>query len=201
MAILEHELRSAQSSITGMHRRLFTLEQYYSLVNSGLLGDGGLELIEGELVDMAPIGDPHSALVDPLARMLVPLFGPGYSVRTQSPILIATDPKPSVPQPDIVVAKGDWREYRLRKPAPTDIELVVEIADTTLASDRSVKMALYAEAGIMEYWIVNLVEDQVEVYREPLDARYAVSLVLRPGETIEPLATPGRSIAIADFLL
>jgi Uma2 family endonuclease len=201
MAILEHELRSAQSTLTGMHRRLLTLDAYYSLVDSGKLGDGRLELIEGELVDMAPIGDPHSALVDPLARMLVPLFGPGYSVRTQSPILIATDPKPSVPQPDIVVAKGDWREYRSRKPGPGDIELLVEIADSTLSGDRGIKAALYASAGIPEYWIVNLVDVQLEVYREPSGAGYAECTILRPGESIEPRSTPGKSLAIADFLL
>jgi len=170
------------------------------MVNAGVFGDAHLELIEGELIQMAPIGHPHAAINDPLRDVLRIALGSGYSVRTQAPISIGDDLKPSAPQPDVAVVLGHWRDYMSRAPEAADVVLVVEIADSSLYDDRRIKAALYASADIQEYWIVNLIDNQVEVYREPVDASYKSLKIYSSTDTLAPLAAPKSLISVADFM-
>lgn len=201
MAILEHELRSASGTLaTAVFRHTITRAEYDAMVKAGVFGDARLELIEGELIQMAPIGHPHAAINDPLRDLLKIAFGNGYTVRTQAPISIGDDLKPSAPQPGVAVVSGHWRDYMSRAPMAADLVLVVEIADSSLYDDRRIKAALYASAGIQEYWIVNLIDEQVEVYREPVDDGYNSLTFYSCTDTIAPLAAPNSSISLADFM-
>jgi Uma2 family endonuclease len=200
MSILEHDVRSADAMVTSLHRHLLSREQYYLLADAGAFGDARVELIEGEIVVMAPIGHPHAAVTHPLAVILGGAFGDGYTVRNQVPISLGESAKPSDPQPDLAVVVGHWRDYIGRNPIGADVKLVVEIADSSLSDDRKVKSALYAAAGIPEYWIVNLVDVQLEVYRQPEGEQYATVQILRPGDVASPLLSPQSTIAVEDFL-
>ena len=201
MAILEHELRFASEAVlTGLHRHLLARDEYDAMVNAGAFKDSRIELIEGEIVEMAPIGDAHAALNDPIAMLLRAAFGNGFTVRTQAPIALGDDARPSAPQPDVTVALGHWQDYLSRKPVPNDICLVLEIADTTLSTDRSVKAALYGSAGITEYWIVNLNDRQIEAHRTPCETGYTDVTVFQAGGHIEALRLPGTRMAVSDFL-
>lgn len=202
MAILEHDVRSVDKlTLTSMHRLQFTRDQYYSIGQSGVLDDARTELIEGEIIEMAPIGPSHATATVLLPAILTEAFGSRYTVRPQLPISISNADSESEPQPDIAVAIGTWRDYTLRHPVASEVVLVVEIADSSLAYDRKIKTALYAAAGIAEYWILNIINRQLEVYREPSGAVYSTCLSLRIGDSVEPLSAPSKSIAIADFLL
>ena len=201
MAVLEQEMRQASElTVTRMTRHLFSREDYHALAAVGLLNDQRVELIEGEIIDMAPIGDWHAAVTHPMAVLLEELFGSGFSARNQVPIMVGGDRQPSEPQPDITVVVGAWRDYGARKPGPKDIVLVVEVADTSLEFDRNIKARLYAAAGIPEYWIVNLVDNCLEVHRNPANAAYGAVNIYKPTDRVTPLHAPGGSISVAEFL-
>jgi len=200
-AILEHEVRSTfESSVTGLHRHLFTRDEYYTMADAGLFRDKRVELIEGEIIEMAPIGDPHAAVTEPTYDILREAFGAGFSIRNQAPIAIGPDYKPSDPQPDVAVVVGTWRDYLSHKPGPDDIKLIVEVSDSSLKDDRTIKATLYASAGIVEYWIVNLVDSQLEVHRQPTETGYASVTIYRTTETVEPLFAPGKSVLVGNFI-
>jgi Uma2 family endonuclease len=199
MAILEHEIMSSTLDRTGVQRFVFTRQAYYALGEAGVL-DNRVELIEGEIVEMPPIGPTHGAVPEPLVLLLQNAFGHGFSVRNQAAISIGEDSNPSDPQPDIAVVAGTWRDYLHRQPKPEDVRLAVEVADSSLGFDRKIKGVLYASAGIPEYWIVNLAMRQVEVYRDPVEAGYLSTVVYEVGQAIEPLHAPGKTVNIADFM-
>lgn len=115
---------------------------------------------------MSPIGAPHSTCVDALYRMFLKLLPQGWDVSSQRDIVFVD----SVPQPDVCVIRGTFRDYAIQKPQPADLGIIIEVSETTLAEDRGEKLNLYAEAKIPEYWIVNLVDKKVEVYRLPMGA-------------------------------
>jgi len=170
------------------------------MASAGAFDSMRVELIEGVIIQMAPIGDTHAAVTHPLAVILEAAFGSGFTARNQAPIALGEDSKPSEPEPDVAIVSGNWRDYLSRKPGPQDIKLIVEIAESTLATDRSIKGALYASAGIPEYWIVNLVDIRLEVYRGPTSSGYALTQIYRSGETVELLLAPGKIVAVADFM-
>ena len=199
MAILEHEIVSAALDRTGVQRHVFTRQAYYAMGEMGLL-DRRVELIEGEIVDMAPIGPSHGAVPEPLVLLLQQAFGTGFSVRNQAAISIGDDTKPSDPQPDVAVVVGTWRDYVHRQPTPDDIKLAVEIAESSLGFDRKIKSVLYASAGIPEYWIVNLAKRQVEVYRDPAEDGYESTTTYNADQSIEPLLAPGSVVDVSQFM-
>jgi len=200
MAILEHEVRSvSDAAVTGLNRRLFSRREYQAMAKAGIFDGQRVELIEGEIIEMAPIGDAHAAVAEPLVDLLKAAFGQGFTVRNQAPIALGSSRKPSEPQPDIAVAAGSWRDYVSRKPRVVEIRLVVEIADSSLKNDRKTKAALYAAAGVAEYWIVNLIDKQLEVHREPTAGVYSSIDYYRPGEFVTPLNATG-SVSITDFI-
>ena len=146
-------------------RHRFTVEEYHEMARAGVLTeDDRVELIEGEIVDMTPIGLRHQATVDFLTRWLTLGCGERAIVRIQGPIRLGAH---SEPQPDVMALAPRDDFYRTTPVTPGDVLLLVEVADTSLPYDRSSKIPLYARAGVREVWLVDLVRDRVEIYRDP----------------------------------
>ena len=164
------------------------------MIDQGILKeDARVELIRGEIVAKMPIGDAHVTCVNRLNRLLILAIGDQAIVSVQNPIRLAD----SEPEPDVVLN----RPGIYGKPGPADILLVIEVADASLEDDREVKRPLYAENGIAEYWIVNLVDRCLEVHRQPRpDGSYADVQTLRTGETIEIAALPGVRIEVTELV-
>jgi Uma2 family endonuclease len=183
--------------------RSWTRHEYHRLDECGILQeDEPVELIGGQLIVAEPKHAPHPTAVAVTADALRAAFGAGWIVRQQDPIALADD---SEPEPDVFVAPGAQRDYQTDHPARP--VLVVEIADSSLRFDRRVKGSLYARAGLADYWIVNLRDRRLEVYRAPapdararFGARYLDVRVFNVGESVAPLAAPGARVAVADLL-
>lgn len=142
-----------------------SIEQYHAIIQAGILtDDDSVELLEGWLVFKMPKNPPHRATTRLVRTALENILPAGWYVDSQEPITLSN----SEPEPDIVVVRGDTRQYLDRHPGAENIALIIEVSDTTLQRDRTVKKGIYARAGISIYWIVNLVEEQVEVYSQPL---------------------------------
>ncbi len=177
---------------------LFTVADYYRMAEAGLFNENlRVELIQGQIIDMAPIGSPHFGMVNRLTRLLVLLVGARGLVSVQNPVRL--DPG-SEPQPDVAVLKPRADDYETGAPGPGDVLLLIEVADTSLDFDRGVKAPLYAGSGIVEYWIVNLPERIVEVHREPAGDRYAQVQRIGPGDVLDILMLPGAALPAADLL-
>jgi Uma2 family endonuclease len=182
----------------------WTRLEYERLIDLGAFGpEERLELIGGHLVVREPQGRPHSTGIRLVAGTLRAAFGPDWNVEAQLPVALDEE---SEPEPDVAVVAGGPRDYLASHPSHP--ALVVEIALTSLALDRGEKASLYARAGVADYWIVNLVDNLLEVYREPQadpDAphgwRYGSTTTLRIGDVVAPLALPHRSIPVSDLLL
>jgi Uma2 family endonuclease len=141
-----------------------SIEQYHAIIQAGILtDDDSVELLEGWLVFKMPKNPPHRATTRLVRTALENILPAGWYVDSQEPITLSN----SEPEPDIVVVRGDTRQYLDRHPGAEDIALIIEVSDTTLQRDRTVKKRIYARAGISIYWIVNLVEGLVEVYSQP----------------------------------
>jgi len=184
------------------HVHQWTRDEYYKMAEAGLLDGKHVELIEGQVIEMSPMGSPHITAVTLTGDVLREVFRVGYFVRIQGPFDLG---ELSEPEPDVAVIAGKVRDYA--DAHPTTAVLIVEVADTSLAYDRTTKVSLYAKAGIEDYWIVNLIERQLEVYRHPtVDAAqpygfgYAEITTLRAAERVVPLAMPQASITVADLL-
>jgi len=176
--------------------RRWTRDEYDRMIAAGLFAPGEqVELIDGEILQVTPQGSFHATAIRLTEDALRAAFGSAFDVRAQLPL--ALDPA-SEPEPDVVVVPGSPRDYR--EAHPTAALLVVEIADATLVHDRQRKGSLYARADIQEYWIVNLVDCCIEVYRDPLQGRYGSSRRYLPGDQITPLAAPESKISVADIL-
>ncbi len=154
-----------------------------------------LELIDGEILRVTPQGSLHATAVRLAEDALRALFARGFDVRAQLPLALGIS---SEPEPDIAVVQGKPRDYRDAHPSAA--VLIVEIADTTLEYDRSRKGSIYARAGVQDYWIVNLVERCVEVYRDPGNEGYRAMLRFLPGASLSPLSIADASLAVADLL-
>ena len=141
-----------------------SVDQYHAMIHAGILTDDDpVELLEGWLVAKMPTNPPHRAVTRLIRQVLERLVPAEWYVDSQEPI--TTDD--SEPEPDVVVVRGETRHYLDRHPGPNDVGLVIEVADTTLQRDRGFKKRLYARASIPVYWIVNLSDNQCEVYTEP----------------------------------
>jgi Uma2 family endonuclease len=189
--------------ITSIPKRVcWTKHEYYKMAEMGLFDGKHVELIEGDVIEMSPMRPPHRTAVVLTGDRLRGVFGAGYFISVQSPFDAG---EPSEPEPDIAVIPGNVRDYKVAH--PTTAVLIVEVADTSLQYDRIVKASLYAKAGIKEYWIVNLVDNQVEVYRHPVPMLeqtygfgYTTVTILKTSDTITPLAAPHMTIAVAELL-
>jgi len=197
MAILE---KPAPAAIPMDELRRFTREEYYRMNESGVFGaDERLELIEGSIVrHMAPIGPSHNNTVDVVGDILRSVFGARARVRTQGSVSLGPDTEP---QPDIVVYTPSDDHWR-RNPTANEILLIVEVSDTSLVYDRDTKAVLYAQAGVPEYWIINIGQPKPEllVFREPGATGYASRMIRRAGDSISALLASATEIAVADVL-
>ena len=189
--------------IPGHH--LWTRQKYERATELGLLGpDDRVELIEGEIVQKMPQNSLHSTAISLTQEALRLTFPVGFVVRPQLPLSVGSL---SQPEPDLAVVSGSARDYTAAQPTAENAVLVVEVSDSTLLPDQTTKAALYARAGIREYWIVNLPERVLEVHRRPSpvdDALlgYSYQDITRLAETgvIAPLAAPDFAVAVADLL-
>lgn len=153
-----------------LQRRLLTVEEYHKMIDAGIFHeDDRIELINGEIIETSPIGSEHAGHVNRINKFFNILLGEKALLTIQNPISIGDT---SEPEPDIVVAKPSDHFYSKHHPTPDDIYLIIEVADSSVEIDREIKLPLYAEAGIPEYWIVNLVQSQIEVYRSPQAKTY-----------------------------
>ena len=179
-------------------RRPLTVAEYHRMGEVGILTrDDRVELIEGQLVAMSPIGSAHAGTSNALTRRLVLAVGDRGIVAVGNPVQLDDL---SEPQPDFAVLKAREDDYRRATPRPHEVLLIIEVSDSSLAYDRNVKRSLYARHGIPEIWIVNLVAGEVEVCRSPEGDQYAaVSRVGREG-VLEPQLLPGVAIPVAALL-
>jgi Uma2 family endonuclease len=181
----------------------WTKEDYYRLCEAEWFQGRRVQLIEGEIIEMPAQKNWHAIAITLTEDALRAAFGPGHWVRVQ----MSLDLSPrSVPDPDLAVVTGTPRSH-LTANNPTTALLIVEVAETTLTYDRNAKGSLYAAARIADYWIVNLVQRQLEVYRDPVadgtqlyGFRYAGKTILDPGDFVTPLAAPQARVAVADLL-
>jgi len=178
-------------------RHRLSVEDYHKLGEVGILTEESrVELIEGELIDMAPIGGPHMGLVNRLNRLLVLAVGDLGVVSIQNPVTL---PPNSEPQPDVAILKPGADSAGSAVPRADEVLLLIEVADTTLSYDRNTKLKLYAKAGIAEAWIVNLQSKCVEVYRDPAPAGYVEHSEVGSGRIVSPLALPTVQLAVAEI--
>lgn len=181
-----------------VRRRRFTVDEYYRMAEAGVLHeDDRVELIDGEVISMSPIGIRHGAAVDRLNELLVLRVTPRATVKVQNPLRIDQH---SEPQPDLVVARRREDFYAAGHPRPEDTLLVIEVGDSSARFDRVVKAPIYARSGVPEVWLVDLGADEVRVLRAPSDDGYADVLVRRRGETVRPAAFPDLVLLVEDVL-
>ncbi len=176
-------------------KRLFTVEEYHQMVDSGLFReDDRLELLEGEILEMSPIGSRHGAAVKRGNRLFSAALVGRAVIAVQDPVQLSDL---SEPQPDLTLLRLRSDFYEAAHPRPEDIYLVVEIADTSVVFDREVKLPLYAASGIPEVWLLDLATGVLEVLRDPRSAGYRSILRLTAGETVAPLAFPDLVVDVA----
>jgi Uma2 family endonuclease len=186
------------SALSALRHRRFTVDQYEELIRNGSLTENDrCELIRGVIIDKMGIGDLHTACVKRLNRLLSATAGTRYIVSVQDPIQL----EDSEPEPDVALVTFRDDFYRRGKPRALDVLLLIEVADSSLELDRGIKRMLYAEAGIEDYWVVNLVDDCVEIYRRPQpEGRYANPEVLHRGDKVSPLRCSDIVLTMDDVL-
>ncbi|MFZ2899345.1 MAG: Uma2 family endonuclease [Saprospiraceae bacterium] len=163
-------------------KRLFTAAEYFRMGEVGILQETGIELINGEIVEMSPIGSKHARVVKLLNHFLSKLLADRCIISIQDPIIVNDH---SAPEPDVAILKYKPDFYALEHPHAEDILLLIEVADSSLEYDRSVKRPLYAQSGIPEYWLVNLEKDEIEAFWEPAGDHYKFRELLRAGDTLQ----------------
>lgn len=174
----------------------WTLEDYHRIVETGLLDDRPVELLNGEIVEISPEGVPHAYFSTEAGEYLTRLLGDRALVRPAKPITLPND---SEPEPDIAIVQRLGREYLNHHPYPENIFWLIEYANSSLGKDSTLKYRIYAEAGIPEYWLVNLKYGELIVFREPRHGEYASKMTLTAGE-ITPLAFPDVKISVAALI-
>lgn len=173
--------------------RPLTRDEYAKMAALGMFEHERVELVYGFIIRMPPIGPPHSAAVQRLTEVFVRAFSPAASVRVQSPF-VAGDR--SLPEPDFaVVPRGEYRDEH-----PKTAMLLVEVADSSLDFDRTTKAKLYAESGVPEYWVINLVDGLVEVHTDIVRGVYTRVVPFKRGDRIVPSRFPAVTIAVDDVL-
>ena len=180
-------------------RHRLKLHDYHRLGEAGILGeDDRVELLEGQLVDMSPIGPRHALVVDALNELLVLAVAGLAVVRVQNPIVLDDA---SEPQPDFTLLRKPWHGYPDAHPRPPDVYLLIEVADSSLEFDLGAKLELYARAGIREFWVVDLTSNRVLVHRDPREGRYDSVATVDTSGVLQVEALPGVTISAARVLL
>ena len=173
---------------TEVAKKLFTVEEYHRMGEAGIFHpEARLELIEGEIIEMSPVGDRHIECVNRATALFSARLSGKVMVSVQNPVRLS---RYTEPQPDILLARPRDDYYAGKRIVPADTFLVIEISDTTLRYDRNRKMSLYAKSGVSEVWIENLQEDVILVYQKPGPETYSASLTFHRGESISLAAFP-----------
>ncbi len=181
-----------------IQHKTFTVDEYHRMIETGILKDDDrVELLNGAIVTMAPIGSRHFSSVNRIDLLLKLRLWDKAVVSIQSAVTLRPD---SEPQPDIALYRLRADVYASGLPEAVDTLLIIEVADSTLSHDRQIKVPLYARAGIPEVWIVDLVARRVEVYRSPSPEGYRELRYASPGERIAPVAFPDVALAVDEML-
>ena len=187
-----------EDGILSTNFKYWTVQEYHHMSDVGILdANERTELITGKIVLMTAKGTPHVIALQLAASNLQSQLNHIALIRTQDPIELDDF---SEPEPDLVIVKGKILDYTDRHPSPEDVYLVVEIADSTLKKDCEVKDKLYARSNISDYWVIDVKNRQVHIFRTPTPTGYASHLILSESQTISPLAFPSIVIPISSIL-
>ena len=179
-------------------RRPFTAAEYHRLIEAGILTeDDRVELLDGEIIQMAPIGPRHAACVNRLTDLLSNKVRKIAMVSVQNPIQLS---EYSEPQPDIALVKRRPDFYAQAHPAPADVLVAIEVADTTVEGDRQVKIPAYARAGIAEAWLVDLASDRIEIHTQPAGGIYQEVRFFLRGQRVASRSIPQLKLKADDIL-
>lgn len=195
-ALIDHEV--SVRADTSHQRYLFTAEQYHQMGEAGVFRpEDRVELIEGEIIAMNPIGDPHAGGVNRLNRLFVTRLGDDAVVAPQNPVRL---PPHNEPQPDLAILRFRADFYASRGPTSEDILLLIEVADSTVGFDRRIKGPLYARHNIPEYWLVDLGRQQVTAFCQPSVEGYRSMQVHERGASLTPVALPDVTVTVDEIL-
>jgi Uma2 family endonuclease len=176
--------------------RRWTRQEFEQLGSLGFFEpEERLELLDGEIFRMTPQSSWHATAVSLATRIAFSMYRRGYVIRVQMPLAVDAN---SLPEPDVAIVSGVEADYR--DAHPSTAVLVIEVADATLFHDRKLKQRIYARAGIPEYWLINLSDYCLEVFRNPAAEGFQYHLTLAPAESIAPLTHPRRTIAVRNLL-
>jgi Uma2 family endonuclease len=187
----------SEQKLARLPKRRLTVDEFHRLGEAGILDeDDRIELIEGELIQMAPIGSLNAATVDRIADLY--RGHPGPIIRVQNPLVLGSR---SEPVPDLMLLRHRQDFYADSHPRPNDVLLLIEVADSTVGIDRDVKIPLYGQEGVAETWLLDLQKRQLEIYLLPGPAGYRQ--ILRPTmeETVAPSLLPSASLRVADLFV
>lgn len=190
----------AAAVVEQRERRRFTVDEYERMAEDGILGeDERIELIDGEIVAMAAMSPRRAGCVTALTHLLPPRLGTAAKVRVQLPLALSPH---DMPERDIAVVRARRDHYRRAHPTPTDVLLLIEVSDTTLAYDRAIKLPIYARAGIPEVWIADLSGHGIERHADPdpVSGVYRSAIRFDRGKTIAALTVPELSLSVDDVL-
>jgi len=172
-----------------VHRKLFTIDEYHRMIESGILSeDDRVELVEGEIIEMAAKGSRHAACVTRITDLFYRYARQSAIIRVQDPVRIGSS---SELEPDVALLRLRDDLYANSHPDGNEVLLIVEVSDTTIGYDRGVKLGLYARANVPEVWIVNLADEVIEIYAQPEGGQYKKSREARGGEEIMVWSVPG----------
>lgn len=178
--------------------RLFTVKDYHRMAESGIFDpDERVELLAGQIIKMTAKGTAHSAATTRTEKLLENRLGEQVLVRVQEPVQLNDF---SEPEPDIAVVIPDDSYYEDHHPTPLEVYLIIEIADSSLNRDLEFKATIYAQSGIIDYWVLDVNERQLNVFREPSQNGYQSEVILRDEATIFPLAFPNCLIIVREML-
>jgi Uma2 family endonuclease len=188
--MIERELLNSQP------RHRWTVAEYHRMAEVGLLNeDSRVELIDGEIIEMAPIGSAHGGNVNRFIRLFSKVVGDKAIVAAQNPVVLSGYAEP---QPDISILRWRADDYEQSNPHPEDVLLLIEVSDSTLRYDRDVKIPLYAKNGVPEVWLLDIQNRQLEIYREPINGQYRQRDCRRTGQ-IAPILCPDAVIDLAEL--
>lgn len=194
-----HFNRPAKKNGVAPHGIRWTVDEYYKMYEQGLFEGRRVELIKGEIFEMSPMLSTHATSIQLVMALLSEIFGTGFVVRPQMPMSFS---KIDEPEPDVALVKGSIRDFA--DAHPTVAVLLVEVALTSLRFDRTKKLRLYAENRIEDYWIVNLKQRRLEVFRQPVSVNggfdYTEKLIFGEDEFFSPLGKPDVTLKVADML-
>ncbi len=172
----------------------WTVEEWRKLGEAAIFDqEDRVELLNGEIIIMSPIGYRHSLAVNKLNKFFVLRAQDRYLVSPQNPVVLDDI---SEPQPDVVLIAPEWETHATDNPRPAEVLLLIEVADSSLPYDRAEKLRAYAQRNIMEFWIVNLRDDVIETFREPAGDRYGKIAIFARGQSVTPVAFPDLTVPV-----